>query len=94
MDLIFQANMFMVNLAISDLGIFCSQGPLMFINAFASDFWMYGTLWCKLYGCTGGIFGSNFFILYPESIYVFAILHSQALVLSSLWFLLHMTDTM
>ena len=54
----FQANMLMVNLAISDLCIFCSQGPALFINAFAADFWMYGTLWCKLYGCTGGIFGN------------------------------------
>ena len=50
--------MLMVNLAISDLCIFCSQGPALFINAFAADFWMYGTLWCKLYGCTGGIFGN------------------------------------
>ena len=68
----FQANMLMVNLAISDLCIFCSQGPLMFINAFASDFWMYGTLWCQLYGCTGGIFG-NFFPLPIYLLYIYMV---------------------
>ena len=49
--------MLMVNLAISDLGIFTTQGPLMFINAFASPFWMWGSFMCRLYGCLGGIFG-------------------------------------
>ena len=48
----------MINLAISDLGIFTTQGPLMFINAFASPFWLYGSFMCKLYGCLGGIFGA------------------------------------
>ena len=50
-------NMFIVNLAISDSGIMFSQGPLMFINAFNSDFWMWGPFVCRLYGCLGGIFG-------------------------------------
>ena len=49
--------MLMVNLAVSDLAMFTTQGPLMFINAFASPFWMYGSFMCKLYGCLGGIFG-------------------------------------
>ena len=52
-----QANMLMVNLAVSDCGIFITQGPLMFINAFASPFWLYGAFMCRLYGCLGGIFG-------------------------------------
>ena len=51
-------NMFIVNLAVSDSGIMFSQGPLMFINAFNSDFWMWGPFICKLYGCLGGIFGT------------------------------------
>ena len=50
--------MLMVNLAISDLGIFVTQGPLMFINVLASPFWMWGSTMCRLYGCTGGIFGT------------------------------------
>jgi len=51
--------MFIVNLAISDVGIMLTQGPLMFINAFASDFWMWGSLLCKIYGAMGGIFGTS-----------------------------------
>ena len=50
--------MFVVNLAISDCGIMLSQGPLMIINAFTSKHWMWGSLMCKIYGCTGGIFGT------------------------------------
>ena len=50
-------NMFIINLAISDVGIMLTQGPLMFINAFSSDFWMWGSLLCKIYGAMGGIFG-------------------------------------
>ena len=51
--------MFIVNLAISDSGIMFSQGPLMFINAFNADHWMWGPFVCKLYGCLGGIFGKK-----------------------------------
>ena len=50
-------NMFIINLAVSDVGIMLTQGPLMFINAFTSDFWMWGSMLCKIYGCLGGIFG-------------------------------------
>ncbi len=50
--------MFIINLAISDMGIMLTQGPLMFINAFSSDYWMWGSLICKIYGCLGGIFGT------------------------------------
>ena len=55
-------NMYIINLALADVGIMLTQGPLMFINAFTSDFWMWGSLICKLYGCTGGIFGKIFAI--------------------------------
>ena len=54
-----QTNMFIINLALSDMGIMLTQGPLMFINAFYSDYWMWGSLLCKIYGCTGGIFGKT-----------------------------------
>ena len=53
-------NMFILNLAVSDVGIMLTQGPLMFINAFASDFWMWGSLMCRIYGALGGIFGKKF----------------------------------
>ena len=53
-----QTNMFVVNLALSDCGIMLTQGPLMFINAFYDNHWMWGPFLCKLYGCTGGIFGN------------------------------------
>ena len=55
--LILQGNMFIVNLAISDIGIFLTQGPLMFINAITSRYWMWGASMCKLYGCLGAVFG-------------------------------------
>ncbi len=55
----FQTNMFIVNLAISDSGIMLTQGPLMFINAFSSKYWMWGSFVCRLYGCLGGIFGMH-----------------------------------
>jgi len=51
-------NLFVVNLAVSDSGIFLTQGPLMFINAFSSQFWMWGAFMCKLYGFLGAAFGT------------------------------------
>ena len=61
-------NMFIINLALADMGVMLTQGPLMFINAFASDFWMWGTLLCKLYGCTGGIFGKLHGYVYSKAL--------------------------
>lgn len=55
---IFQANFFLLNLAFSDTCMFLTQGPLMYINAFTSRFWMYGSLLCKLYAFAGGVFGT------------------------------------
>lgn len=53
-------NMFIVNLAVSDAGIFLTQGPLMFINSFSSRFWMWGAAMCKLYGFLGAVFGKSY----------------------------------
>ena len=35
-----------------------TQGLPVVINAFASDYWMYGPLMCQVYACIGGIFGT------------------------------------
>jgi len=50
-------NIFIVNLAFSDLCMMTTQGLPCVINAFVSDFWMWGAFLCKLYACVGGIFG-------------------------------------
>ena len=34
-----------------------TQGFPVVINAFASDFWMWGATLCRVYACIGGIFG-------------------------------------
>ena len=34
-----------------------TQGLPVVINAFASDFWMWGATLCRVYACIGGIFG-------------------------------------
>ena len=48
----------MVNLAVTDMLIFITHGPLMAINAFTSRYWIYGPSMCKLYGFCGGVFGT------------------------------------
>ena len=55
---VFQTNIFIVNLAFSDLCMMTSMGFPVVINAFASDIWMWGALACRIYGCLGGIFGT------------------------------------
>ena len=35
-----------------------TQGFPVVINAFASDFWMWGATLCRVYACIGGIFGT------------------------------------
>jgi len=50
-------NIFIVNLAFSDLCMMTTQGFPVVINAFASDFWMWGATLCRVYACIGGIFG-------------------------------------
>ncbi|XP_023334325.1 compound eye opsin BCRH2 isoform X3 [Eurytemora carolleeae] len=51
-------NMFIVNLAVSDLCMMTTQGPPVTINAFIQRYWMFGVTGCKVYALTGGIFGT------------------------------------
>eukprot|EP00095_Tigriopus_kingsejongensis_P007511 maker-scaffold103_size370364-snap-gene-0.19 protein:Tk07511 transcript:maker-scaffold103_size370364-snap-gene-0.19-mRNA-1 annotation:"opsin" len=51
-------NMFVVNLAFSDLCMMTFMGPSVAVNAFVSDYWIYGALYCQLYGLIGAIFGT------------------------------------
>lgn len=52
-------NLFIVNLAFSDLCMMTTQGLPCVINAFASDHWMWGATLCQVYACLGGIFGTT-----------------------------------
>ena len=52
-------NIFIVNLAFSDMCMITTQGLPCVINAFASDHWMFGATLCEVYACLGGIFGEN-----------------------------------
>ena len=54
---LFQSNIFIVNLAFSDLMMMTTQALPVGINAFASDSWIWSSFGCKLYACLGGIFG-------------------------------------
>ena len=51
-------NIFIVNLAFSDMCMITTQGLPCVITAFASDHWMFGALLCEVYACLGGIFGN------------------------------------
>ena len=55
----FQTNIFIVNLAFSDLCMMTTQGLPVVINAFAADHWMWGAKLCEIYACLGGIFGTT-----------------------------------
>jgi len=52
-------NLFIVNLAFSDLCMMTTQGLPVVINAFAADHWMWGATVCRIYACLGGIFGTT-----------------------------------
>jgi len=52
------SNMFIVNLAFSDLCMITTQGLPVGIGIFISRYWPYGVFACKLYGCLGAIFGT------------------------------------
>nr|AGL94564.1 rhabdomeric opsin 3 [Platynereis dumerilii] len=53
------SNLFVINLAISDLGFSAVNGfPLMTISSFMRK-WYFGNIACTLYGFLGGIFGFN-----------------------------------
>ncbi|XP_023334314.1 compound eye opsin BCRH2 [Eurytemora carolleeae] len=51
-------NMFIVNLAVSDLCMMTTQGPPVTFNAFVQRYWMFGEIGCKVYALTGGVFGT------------------------------------
>jgi len=52
------SNMFIVNLAFSDLCMITTQGLPVGIGIFISRYWAFGVLACRLYGCLGAIFGT------------------------------------
>jgi len=52
------SNLFIVNLAFSDLCMYTTQSFPLFINTLYSSTWMYGALGCRIYGQIGGIFGT------------------------------------
>jgi len=52
------SNMFVVNLAFSDLCMMTTMGLPVIINAFTQRYWMWGPFACRLYGCFGAIFGT------------------------------------
>jgi len=52
------SNLFIVNLALSDLLMFTTQAFPLFINTLYSSTWLYGALGCQIYACIGGIFGT------------------------------------
>jgi hypothetical protein len=54
-----QTNIFIVNLALSDLLMMSTQGLPVAINAFMSQHFMYSSAMCRIYGCIGGIFGNT-----------------------------------
>jgi len=51
-------NMFVVNLAASDLVMMTTMGLPVTINAFTQRYWMWGVLACQLYACIGAICGT------------------------------------
>ncbi|XP_046634669.1 compound eye opsin BCRH2-like [Daphnia pulicaria] len=56
-DLRTPANMFVVNLAFSDVCMMITQFPMFVLNCFNGGVWLFGPLFCELYACTGSIFG-------------------------------------
>ena len=51
--------MFIVNLAVSDLLMATSHNLVCGVNIFVQDFWMFGSLECKLFAALGGVFGKK-----------------------------------
>ena len=51
------ANMFVVNLAFSDLCMMLTQFPMFVFNSFAGGVWLFGPFMCELYACLGSVFG-------------------------------------
>jgi len=51
-------NMFIVNLALSDLLMMTTMGPTVTVNVLIQRYWLWGAFGCKLYGYTGAICGT------------------------------------
>jgi r-opsin len=51
-------NLFIVNLALSDLVMMTTMGPTVTVNVFIQRYWLWGAFGCKLYGFTGAICGT------------------------------------
>eukprot|EP00096_Caligus_rogercresseyi_P000708 TRINITY_DN11208_c0_g1_i1.p1 TRINITY_DN11208_c0_g1~~TRINITY_DN11208_c0_g1_i1.p1 ORF type:complete len:375 (+),score=75.85 TRINITY_DN11208_c0_g1_i1:1313-2437(+) len=51
------SNMFVVNLAFSDLCMIITQTCPVVVNAFMQRYWAWGVFGCRLYGFLGAIFG-------------------------------------
>jgi len=51
-------NMFVVNLALSDLIMMLTMGLPVVINAYTQRYWMWGNLGCELYGFIGAVCGT------------------------------------
>jgi len=51
-------NIFIVNLAISDLLMMTTMGPTVTINVLIQRYWIWGAFGCKLYGMTGAVCGT------------------------------------
>jgi len=52
------SNLFIVNLAFSDLLMYTTQAFPVFINTLYSSIWMYGELGCRVYAFVGAMFGT------------------------------------
>ena len=52
------SNMFVVNLALSDLIMMTTMGPTVTVNVFMQRYWVWGAFGCKLYGFTGAVCGT------------------------------------
>lgn len=53
------SNMFVVNLALSDLCMMTTHGIPVAINTFTQSSWMWGVLGCHLFAALGGVFGTT-----------------------------------
>jgi len=52
------SNIFVVNLAFSDLIMMTTQGLPVILNCFLQRYWMWGKLWCDIYGFVGAVTGT------------------------------------
>jgi len=51
-------NMFVINLALSDLIMMTCMGPTVTVNVFMQRYWAWGVFGCKLYGFIGAVVGT------------------------------------